>query len=266
DLGAAFELAADPGLVEPGGPHVSGLVADFDPDHRQFPFAERPRRVAHHGYEDRAGFAWLERLQRADLAVAVGPREAVEQVTDGGDPRPPGGVGQFRADPVEGLQPGLEHARARPVDRRIAQFGAGRPADPGETPHLYCAASSHHQLGWPPSCFSSSTPSGTWASTWSSGIGASAPPITVTISASTASISTVANSVDPAPPQATISPPEKPTASPRLNRPWASSRAAGAMPPVATSASAASSRPAFSSSAAAGSSSTSARRLACCEV
>ena len=53
--------------------------------------------------------------------------------------------------------------------------------------------------------------------------------------------------VEPAPPQATISPPAKPTASPCLKRPWASSRAAGATPPVATPSRAASSRSAFSS-------------------
>ena len=54
----------------------------------------------------------------------------------------------------------------------------------------------------------------------SSGIGAPSPSITVTISAPSAMRSIVADSVDPAPPQATISSSAKPTASPRTKRPW----------------------------------------------
>ena len=62
--------------------------------------------------------------------------------------------------------------------------------------------------------------------------GASAPSITVTISAPSASAATVSIRVDPAPPQATSSPPANPTESPRTKRPSASSRAAGATAPT----------------------------------
>ena len=93
---------------------------------------------------------------------------------------------------------------ARRRGRSAAASGPGRRAAaprrardrPAKRTH-YCAASSHHQLGWPPSWVSISTPSGTWGSISSSGIGASSPAITVTISAPSASCSIVAARVEP---------------------------------------------------------------------
>jgi hypothetical protein len=116
----------------------------------------------------------------------VAVRDVVEEVSDAADTRFGGRLGQLGADPVEGLDRGVENARAGPVNRGLAEVGAARLALAGEAAQRYWAASSHHQLGCPPSCFSTSTPSGTWVSTSSSGIGAPAPAITVTISASSA--------------------------------------------------------------------------------
>src|SRR4051812_24220936 len=76
-----------------------------------------------------------------------------------------------------------------------------------EARELHSAQSSHHQAGWPPSWYSSSTPSGTRACTslWSSG-GAS-PAMQVRSSAPSTSWSSVAASVAAGSPPPTSSPP-----------------------------------------------------------
>src|SRR5215210_6854936 len=154
----------------------------------------------------------------------------------------------------------------RPAGLLVVVGEAELPEDGQASGVAHCAASSHHQLGCPPSWISSSTPSGACESRSSRPIGALAPAISVTISAPSASRRIVAARVEPAPPQATISPSAKPSASPRTKRPCGSSRAAGATPPVEISPSATPRRSAFSSTAASGSSSTRVSSPACCEV
>ena len=113
-------------------------------------------------------------------------RNMEKEVADGADAGFGGRLGGLRADAFEGAQPLLEDAGARPVDGgvRAGRRGSARAA-PAKDAH-YWAASSHHQLGWPPSWVSTSTPSGTWVSISASAIGAPSPAITVTISAPSA--------------------------------------------------------------------------------
>src|SRR5215203_287126 len=185
ELGSGSELLGYPGLVEPGGADVAALVAYFDAHHAQAAFAEGSGLGALDLNGDGRGFAWLEVPQLTDPQIAMAAGDPVEEVTDGLDSRLRSGFRRFRTDPLEGAEADLEDAGAGPVDGGAEQVRAGRFSDPGEGAH-YWAASSHHQLGWPPSWVSTSTPSGTWVSISSRAIGAPSPAITVTISASAA--------------------------------------------------------------------------------
>ena len=186
---------------------------------------------------------------RHHRAVAVAVGKPQEQVAEGRDAGLGGRLGELRADAGErGRRTTSTHVgRGQWTAASRNSTSAMAPRRPRSGARAaYWAASSHHQLGCPPSCVSISTPSGTWVSISSSGIGASSPAITVTISAPSARAPIVAARVVPAPPQAMISPAAKPTASPLRKRPWGSSRAAAATPPLAMPSSAASSRSAFS--------------------
>jgi hypothetical protein len=86
--------------------------------------------------------------QRAHAAVAVAVGEAAQDVADGDQARFRGGLGELRADSLERLDRGAEHARPRPVHRRLAQLGGTERGPARESARRrYWAASSHHQLG-----------------------------------------------------------------------------------------------------------------------
>src|SRR5262249_53646716 len=110
-------------------------------------------------------------------------REVVEQVADRRDAGLRGGIGELWADSVERLDRDGQDAGTRPVDGRLPQLRAAELALPGEGAGYYWAASSHHQLGWPPSGVATWTRPGRWVSISERGIGAPSPAITVTISA-----------------------------------------------------------------------------------
>ena len=198
---------------------------------------ERPRRRNGRGVPedldlDRPAAARLEVRDGDDRAVAVAVGKAQEQVPEGRDPRLARRLGELRPDPLQGAyetSSTLGRGQWTGASRSCAGLISEAPAN--DLMRGYWAASNHHQLGWPPSRVSNSTPPGTWVSISASGIGASAPARTVTTSAPSPRIAIVSARVDPAPPQATISSPTKPTASPLRNLPCASSRAAGATPP-----------------------------------
>jgi hypothetical protein len=61
----------------------------------------------------------------------------VQKISNRGDPRFRGGLGRFRADAVERLQPGVEDARPRPVHGRVAELGAAQLVGAGEGAHAY---------------------------------------------------------------------------------------------------------------------------------
>src|SRR5581483_5354055 len=214
-------------------------------------------------------------LQLGDrLELAAVARQVLEQVADRVQAERLGALGRGRGLDLERLG---EPPRARVAHRcggelRVGQLGRrGERGGHGATMargsvgrvRRYSAASSHHQLGWPPSEVSTSTPSGASVCTVSSSSGAPAPLITVTSSAPSATWRRTPRRAASGSPQTTISSPTNPTASPRLKRPCASSRAAGATPPARTCTSASFIAAAFSAAERAGSKATAAARPAC---
>ena len=99
-----------------------------------------------------------ERGDRAHVAaVAVAVREVLDQVGARGDAQVRERLGRLLAARLDRLG-----ERARPgyrADVGGPRFRGRQLTRARERPHS--AASSHHQAGWPPSCSSSSTPSGT---------------------------------------------------------------------------------------------------------
>ena len=221
---------------------MTAVVADFDAGDAEAAFAERPWLAAEHLDQHRGLAAHLHIGQQADRPVPMAVREAQQEVAHGGDSRFGCRLRQLRSDSLRALQ-------ARRRERSGAASGPGRRgvrrdparARPRSERTTGPRAATTSSAGRPRGSRSRPRP-GRGCRSPSSGIGASSPAITVTISAPSARCWIVVVRVEPVPPQATISPSAKPTASPFLKRPWASSRAAGAMPPLATPASAPSSR------------------------
>ena len=160
-----------PGLVEPGRPDVAALVADFDAEDREAAAAEGARLAAEHLDQD-----------RSPAARARGSASGCDLCGRGGCggsgragrrrcamPASAAASASFGPTPSRACERDVEGARARPVDGGVAQLARGSAREaPAKDAH-YWAASSHHQLGWPPSWVSISTPSGTWVSISSSG-------------------------------------------------------------------------------------------------
>jgi hypothetical protein len=132
---------------------MPAVVPDFDAGEGKAAFAEGAWPTAENLDENGPLLAWLDVCEQADRAVAVAMREAPEDVADGMDARFGGCSRQLRADALKGLDGYVESAWTRPVERGPEQVGATQLAGAREGAHgrSYWAASSHHQLGCPPS-------------------------------------------------------------------------------------------------------------------
>src|SRR5918992_322802 len=210
DAGALPQLARDPGLVEPDREHGSAVVEDARLDALAAAVAHRPYSHAAHGHRYGRLLARLQVGHRPHLAAVAGRvREMLDQVAPGGYK----GLLQCLG-PVERL---LEQAGPRiGPDRRVVwqRLRGGEPAWPQAAGSvgrariaLYSAQSSHHQAGWPPSWYSTSTPSGALASTPARSSGGASPAMQVRSSAPSAIWASVDASVSAGSPQATSSPP-----------------------------------------------------------
>src|ERR687897_868078 len=222
-MSALGQLARNPGLIEPDGDERAAPIED--------PCFHALLTPVSHGLDGDGANRYrnggvLADGQLGDLVdgapVAVRVGEVLDQVAQGLD-----------AEGLELLEGSRESARPRVrADRRRGGLVVGQLVGGREARGRHSAQSSHHQAGWPPSWYSSSTPSGTLACTSSWPSGGASPAMQVRSSAPSTICSSVAASVAAGSPHATSSPPAYPPASPAVNRPCASSRAAGATPPI----------------------------------
>ena len=124
----ASQLCASHGWLNQVARTEPAVVTHFDRENAQASFAERPRRIGQHLDPNRRLHLRLQAGNRDNGAVAVAVGEAQEQIADSPDARFRGGLRQLGPDPVQDIQRDVEHARARPVHRRVEQLRPGQLA------------------------------------------------------------------------------------------------------------------------------------------